>query len=214
MTTRPTHTRAFSLTELLVVIGLIALLIALLLPALSGAWRSARSTVCKARLRECGVHLAMYANHNRGWLFPVGLGTDVPPEQRWPVHVFVPPVWNPPIMLCPEDVEPLEEHSYILNQHLAYRGVRYGRNSKVSASDVVVMGEKVSTRGDYYMEVLNNETEFLKVVELYRHGTVYGSNYLYLDLHVDSIAPRQTRDAIDPWDMPDVGPQTSPAGGT
>jgi len=34
------------------------------------------------------------------------------------MFVFKPAVWNPPVMTCPEDVEPAEEHSYILNDHL------------------------------------------------------------------------------------------------
>jgi prepilin-type processing-associated H-X9-DG protein len=59
------------------------------------------------------------------------------------------------------------------------------------------------------MEVLADETEFLKVVELYRHGTLLGSNYLYLDLHVDSAAPKQALEAIDPWDVPTPPPPTN-----
>jgi hypothetical protein len=105
-------------------------------------------------------------------------------------------------MLCPDDQQPAEEHSYILNKHLADRGVRYGRTAGFPADQVAVMGEKISARPDYYMEYIDGDTEFYEVVELYRHGVILGSNYLYLDLHVDSIAPQQARAAIDPWDVP------------
>jgi len=199
---------AFSLVELLVVLGIISILLAMLLPALTKIQRQARAAVCKSNLRQCGLFLAMYSNNNKGWMFPVGWGSNVPHQQRWPVYVFQPAVWNPKVMICPEDLDPLEEHSYILNKHLAYRGIRYGRTEGRPATNIIVMGEKVSTKEDYYMEVLENKTEFYSIVELFRHGVGGGSNYLYLDLHVDSIAPARPKDAIDPWDLP-----SKPGGG-
>ena len=125
----------------------------------------------------------------------------MPREKRWPTRVFSPPVWNPPVMLCPDDAEPAEEHSYILNRHLADNGIRFGKKAALPSSRVAVMGEKVSTRPDYYMEFIDDASEFFGVVELYRHGTVLGSNYLYLDMHVDRDAPAQGKAATDPWDV-------------
>jgi len=103
-------------------------------------------------------------------------------------------------MLCPADLEPMEEHSYILNNHLAERSIKAGTTglAGLSTSDVVVMGEKRSDRPDYYMQATN----FSDRVEHYRHGISVGSNYLYMDWHVGLRLPLDARGGLDPWDSP------------
>ena len=59
-------TRAFTLVELLVVIGMIALLIALLMPALSAARSQAMTTRCAANLHDVGHALQNYAAEYKG----------------------------------------------------------------------------------------------------------------------------------------------------
>ena len=76
-----THVRGFTLVELLVVVAVIAILIAMVLPALRRVREAARSAMCLSNLRQTGQALMLYSLDNNG----------VIPESAWQVTGTQPP---------------------------------------------------------------------------------------------------------------------------
>jgi prepilin-type N-terminal cleavage/methylation domain-containing protein/prepilin-type processing-associated H-X9-DG protein len=66
--------RGFTLVELLVVIGIVAVLLAILLPTLGKARREANRAFCLNNLRNMQLAQVQYANDNAGYLVQAGLG--------------------------------------------------------------------------------------------------------------------------------------------
>jgi len=74
------RSRGFTLVELLVVIGIIAVLVAMLMPALTKARRAAQSMACLSNLRQVAMGITAYASLHRGELpyYYVGPGSSNP----------------------------------------------------------------------------------------------------------------------------------------
>ncbi len=83
--------KAFTLIELLVVIATIAILMAILMPALQKARDMARRISCGSRLRQWGTAIQMYANDNDGRLMAM--------VNKWGGHVYPHYINNAPMRI-------------------------------------------------------------------------------------------------------------------
>ncbi len=94
MSRQHTHAKAFTIFEILVVVGVLALMLGMLLPALSGAMKRSSKTKELNAIRQVGLGWTLYANANNGKLLPGYLDFDV--QQRWRVRYEYPNHWDIP----------------------------------------------------------------------------------------------------------------------
>jgi prepilin-type N-terminal cleavage/methylation domain-containing protein/prepilin-type processing-associated H-X9-DG protein len=109
---RESRRGAFTLVELLVVIGIIAVLIGIMLPVLSRAREAANRTKCLANLRSLGQAMVMYANTSKGWLpnmNPPNTVNDVDAANEVLVALNRDHIRAAATFHCPSDDDPVPE---------------------------------------------------------------------------------------------------------
>ena len=217
---------AFSLVELLVVLGAVTILLALLLPALGEARASARFVRCADQMRGYGQSMVLYANDHNSYLVPPSSIGSPHRADLWSEPVFgADLVWEDAartrhsrLLVCPSDPfggdpDPRysTRNSYLLGSRVAAGQVRYGNLTvagvrKEAASDVVVTGEKrpdavcwIGTAGAGYTLTVP-DPQWYDLIDLVRHGARRRSNHLYLDLHVENRPyPLENNRSMPPW---------------
>ncbi|NLX04255.1 MAG: DUF1559 domain-containing protein [Phycisphaerae bacterium] len=186
----------FTLIELLVVVAIIAVLVAMLLPALNAAREQARTLQCASKLKQLGAAFQIYTDENSG---------IYPPFAISPQYVFLPiryPTWQTliaPILGAPSEGDAREYYhcpaddftdashwqylySYGGNCHL---GVFPGPGDKCTVSEVldpagVFILTDINLHGGWHC------INFWEIRDLWldkRHNN--GLNVLFCDGHVD-----------------------------
>ena len=135
----PRHARrpAFTLVELLVVVGIIALLLGLLMPSLGAARGQARAVACMSNVRQIAVAAQMYAQDAKRYVaFVPPVGTEPAKDRKELLFPYLNQGRNNAdnagnqVWQCPTNGRPDEEASYGFNVNL--NGVRIARVRKWS----------------------------------------------------------------------------------
>jgi prepilin-type N-terminal cleavage/methylation domain-containing protein/prepilin-type processing-associated H-X9-DG protein len=181
-----TQINAFTLIELLVVIAIIAILAAMLLPALGSAKEAGRRIACLSNMRQLSLASQMYVNDNQN-TYPPRSETNSWPNQFYDYYGK-----NVKLLLCPTDVASSilppatvgsspsnnvadsSPRSYLISGWNDYFADQFGTKSWgtleqdivasggfkqtgiVHPTSTIVLGEKQHTAGDFYMDLLEN----------------------------------------------------------
>jgi len=135
-------TGGFTLIELLVVIAIIAILAAMLLPALSSAKLRAGRISCINNLQQMGVCFAMYTGEYGGNLPTITYNTQSYPQNGW--YLFADPL-NPTIPLVGTSGQAVPDEAPGLNHGLFYR-LKYITSPKSFYCPAIVNNKSI---GDY-----------------------------------------------------------------
>ncbi len=197
--------KGFTLIELLVVISIIALLMSIMMPALSKVKEEARKIACMSRLRQWAMPIQMYTSDNGG-KFSKAVHSGIGNQQDKPYATFMglyKDFWtkNPKMLLCPNATKTIQEGASDL-------GNRKGVYSQVK--------ERLNTKVDY---------EFSYTYSCYCHVPPNLDGAPYYELYWKSIEQKDA-DLIPMWgdgyspvvwpyreDPPPTYPGQPPAGG-
>lgn len=189
---RTVERRAFTLIELLVVIAIIAVLAAMLLPALGRAKQRAWATACLNNVKQIGIASRLYADEN-GDAWPRSAHTG----QSW-VNTLQPYCSGTNLWRCSRDANQTRKFSYAINDYLlpsasGAGGSDYSKTTQVPApASTLWLGECADAyvQLDHFHFSPANDGEYSPIafasqVAIRRH--LSGANYLFADGHAQLL---------------------------
>jgi prepilin-type processing-associated H-X9-DG protein len=195
-----------SLLEVLVSVGILAVVLSIVLPAFRHVRESARSVVCKSNMRVIGQGVSNYASRYKGYLMPSVVDPRVTghdPSSVWIVNSASLTIEQASAIRCPTAdslVRPLIS-TYALNTRVMgpANSVRRINDFNRPLSDVCLSVETHADDTRFPYDQVGLYLKFRRDFsgkelwyfdwETARHGRMSGSNYLYLDGHVSNKMP-------------------------
>jgi prepilin-type N-terminal cleavage/methylation domain-containing protein/prepilin-type processing-associated H-X9-DG protein len=187
----PAKRQAFTLVELLVVVGIISVLVAILLPVLGKARAAAQRTQCLSNLRSLATAMTIYASENHNYLVDASdLGSFDITQGSW-IGTLQAYSATPLARRCPADRSLYFDTPLVLAGVPGYRTCSYAINNYVSPTHF-----PVGTTPYVKITQVPRSSVVVQFVELVETGNNALADHVHADAFYSPVSPKITLNLI------------------